>query len=62
MYYYYYFCHHYYTHLTAPFPGQPGTRKVKPVWIQMRQEMTGFWDAVESTGQYANNLHRAPDR
>jgi len=22
----------------------------------------GFWDAVESAGPYANNLHLAPDR
>ena len=28
----------------------------------MRQDMTGFWDAVPSTGPYANNLHLAPDR
>jgi len=27
-------------------------KKVKPVWIELRQEM-GFWDAVASTGQYA---------
>ena len=39
-----------------------GTKKVKPVWVQMRQEMTGFWDAVASAGPYANNLHLAPDR
>jgi len=40
----YYYC---YTRLTASFPGQPGyagTRKVKPVWIEMRHEMMGFWD------------------
>jgi len=24
----------------------------------MRQEMTGFWDAVASSGPYANNLHQ----
>ena len=31
-------CVYYYTRLMACFPGQPGyagTRKVKPVWIQM---------------------------
>ena len=28
----------------------------------MRQDMTGFWDAVPSAGPYANNLHLAPDR
>jgi len=33
------------------------TRKVKPVWIKMRQEMMGIWDAVASAGPYANNLH-----
>jgi len=29
----------------------------------MSQEMAGFWDgmAVASAGQYANNLHVAPD-
>jgi len=31
----------------------------KPVWIQMRQEMMGFWDAVASAEPYANNLHLA---
>jgi len=41
--------HNYYYHnrLMAFFPGQPGeagTKKVKPVWIQMRQETMGFWD------------------
>ena len=37
--------YYYYTRLTASFPGQPGqagTRKVKPVWIKMSQEMLGF--------------------
>jgi len=36
--YYYYIC------LMAFFPGQPGwagTRKVKPFWILMKQEMMG---------------------
>ena len=28
----------------------------------MRQEMLRLWDAVASAGQYANNLHLAPDR
>jgi len=28
----------------------------------MRQEMMGFGMAVASAGQYANNLHLAPDR
>jgi len=27
----------------------------------MREEMTGFWDAVASAEPYANNLHLAPD-
>jgi len=27
----------------------------------MRQEITGFWDAVASAGPYANNLHLAAD-
>jgi len=30
---------------------------VKPVWIQMKQEMMGIWEAVASAGSYANNLH-----
>ena len=38
------------------------SRKVKPLWIQMWQEMMEFWDAVASAGPYANNLHLAPDR
>jgi len=36
-----------YNRLMTSFPGQPGqasTGKVKPVWIKMRQEMTGLWD------------------
>ena len=51
--------YYYYTRLTASFPEQPGqsgTRKVKPVWIEMRQEMMGFWDVVASAGPYANSL------
>ena len=39
--------YYYYTHLMASFPGQPAwasTRKAKPVWILMRQEMMGFGD------------------
>jgi len=28
----------------------------------MGQEMMGFWDAVASTGPYANSLHLVPDR
>jgi len=35
------------------------TRRVKPVWIKMRQEMIGF---VASAGLYTNNLHLIPDR
>jgi len=35
---------------------------VKPVWIDMRQEMVAFWDTVASAGLYANNLHLASDR
>jgi len=33
--------HHHHTHLTAHFPGLPrwaGTRKVKPIWILLKQE------------------------
>ena len=54
-----------YTRSTASFPAHPGyasTRKVKPVWIYMGQEMMGFCDAVASAGLYANSLHLAPDR
>jgi len=54
-----YYYHYHYTLLTASFPGQPGeaaTKKVKPVWIQMRQEMLGFCDAVASSGPYAINV------
>jgi len=48
--------YYHYTHLTTSFPGKPeyaGGRKVKPDWIKMRQETTGFWDAVASAGPYA---------
>jgi len=41
-YYYYYYTHtHPHTHSTALFPGLPGwagTRKVKPIWISLKQE------------------------
>jgi len=37
-------------------------KKVKPVWIEMRQDMMGFRDAVASAGPYANNLHLAADK
>ena len=60
---YNYYCY-YYTHSTAFFPGQPGkdgTRKVKPVWIKIRQDTTAFWDVVASAGPYGNDLHLAPD-
>jgi len=33
------------THLMAFFPGQPGqagTRKVKPFWVLMKQDMVGW--------------------
>jgi len=48
------------THLTALFPGLPGwagTRKVKPIWILLKQETV----SVASAGPYAS-LHLAPDR
>ena len=33
------FCHtHTHTHLMALCPGLPGTRKVKPIWILLKQE------------------------
>ena len=37
-------------------------QKVRQIWIYMRHEIMGFWDAVASAGPYANNLHLAPDR
>ena len=52
---------HTHTRLTALFPGLPGwasTRKVKPVWILLKQE------TVSGSGiswAYAS-LHLAPDR
>ena len=52
---------HTHTHLTALFPGLPGwagTRKVKPIWILLKQE------TVSGGGiswAYAS-LHLAPDR
>ena len=51
---------HTHTRLTALFPGLPGwagTRKVKPIWILLKQETV----AVASAGPYAS-LHLAPDR
>ena len=49
---------HAYTRLTALCPGllgSAGTRKVKPIWILLKQE------AVASAGPYAS-LHLTPDR
>ena len=52
---------HTHTRLTTLFPGPPGwagTRKVKPIWILLKQE------TVSGSGiswAYAN-LHLAPDR
>ena len=58
--------HHTHTHtharLTALCPGLPrwaGTRKVKPIWILLKQERP--WVAVASGGPYAS-LHFPPDR
>jgi len=32
----------------ASFPGQPGTRKVKSIWILMKQEMMGWqWHQLD---------------
>jgi len=49
-----------YTHLTAPFPGQPG----KPVAEKQNHDNEARDDgvAVASAGLYANHLHFAPDR
>ena len=33
-----YYYNYNYNHLTASFPGQAGTRKVKPIWILLEQE------------------------
>jgi len=45
----------------APFPGQPGkagTRKVKPVWILMKQEMTGWqWHQLDDVQIIYASLH-----
>jgi len=49
-------CHTTHTRLTALYPGLPGragTRKVKPIWIFLKQETV--------SGPYAS-LHLAPDR
>ena len=53
--------YYYYTHLPASFPFQPGyagTRKVKPVWIYMRQKMVGSWDGPwhQLDHMYCNSL------
>jgi len=29
-------------HIMDSFPGQPGTRKVKPIWILMQQDVIGW--------------------
>ena len=54
---------HTHTHLTALFPGLPGwagTRKVKPIWILLKQE-TVSGSGMTSAGLYAS-LHLAADR
>ena len=51
---------HAHTHLTALFPGLSGwasTRKVKPIWISLKQEMVSG-----SSISWAASLHLAPDR
>ena len=50
----YCYCYYYYYYTS--------TRKVRPVSISMRQEMTGFCDAVASARPYANNLNLASNR
>jgi len=51
------------TPLTASFPGQsgyPGTKKVKPIQILMKQEMMGWqWDHQRD---HANHCHLTADR
>jgi len=45
------------TCLTASFPGQPekaGTRKAKPIWILMKQEMMGWhWHQLDHMQSFA---------
>jgi len=45
----------------ASFPGQPGkagTRKVKPIWILMKQEMTGWqWHHLDDVQIIYASLH-----
>ena len=51
------------TRLTAPFPGLPGwagTRKIKPIWILLKQE-TVSGSGISWAILYAS-LHLAPDR
>ena len=53
---------HTHTRLTALYPGLPGsagTRKVKPIWILLKQETVS--GSGISWGPYAS-LHLAPDR
>ena len=50
-----------YTHLTALFPGLPrwaGTRKVKPIWILLKQETVSLqcFDAVGWAAGRASGL------
>jgi len=51
------------THLMATFQGKPrqaGTRKVKPIWILIKQETIGWqWHQLDS---YVNHLLLAPYR
>ena len=51
---------HLFNDLFSRQPGQTGTRKVKLVWIYMKQEKTGIWDAVTLARPNANRLVTTP--
>jgi len=60
---------HTHTHLTAFFPGLPrwaGTRKVKPIWILLKQETVGgsgiSWAICKSASCSRQITSRAPHR
>jgi len=52
------------THLMASFPGQPGQvgiRKLKPVWILMKQEIMGWqWHQPDHMQIICTLLHSCP--
>jgi len=51
------------TNFTAYFPAEPGkagTRKAKPFWILMKQEMMGTGWQWQQLDQITNHLHLTP--